>query len=64
MSNPTTTAPTQMTKGTKAMHPTMGLVRVVAITEHEDGYTVARVVDARMVSNRGGIWCKVADLSA
>lgn len=51
-------------KGSKANHPIMGLVRIVAITEHEDGYTVARVVDARMVSNRGGTWTKASDLTA
>jgi len=58
----TTTSP--ITKGTTATHPTQGTVRVVAIQDHPDGYQVARVVDARMVSNRGGIWVSLADLEA
>lgn len=55
---------TNYAKGDKATHPTMGLVRIVALADHEDGYQVARVVDARLVSNRGGIWARTSDLVA
>lgn len=57
--NPTET---RFNKGDKAIHPTMGEVRVLAVQQHEDGYQVARVQDARIPSNRGGVWTATRDL--
>lgn len=54
---------TEITKGTKANHPRHGLVRVVAVRQHDEGFMVARVVDACMVSDRGGIWVRLTDLT-